>query len=213
MEGGKRIPLENPANDDRRMRSQNINDRIALKLVQTICADDDIIVIAPQIVHSRFEFNHRIDQRSAPAGPVHPAHDPTARKGMLPVPAGKPLEHRQHAIDVEVSISEVGVCGAPHFELTSLCRLARVDSRQRQTLQMITRVIRADDMDGLVANCQSLIDKRQQDAVLLVLVVEKRADMSSVVHHRACQGHRRYWCCHGDLSVRSSSWSVPRQHN
>src|SRR4051812_28497196 len=122
----KRIPLENPANDDRRMRSQNINDRIALKLVQTICADDDIIVIAPQIVHSRFEFNHRIDQRSAPGGPVHPAHDPTARKGMLPVPAGKPLEHRQHAIDVEVSISEVGVCGAPHFELTSLCRSARV---------------------------------------------------------------------------------------
>ena len=47
---------------------------------------DHIIVIAPQRVHPRFEFNHRIDQRSTPSGPIHLAHDPTTRKGMSPVP-------------------------------------------------------------------------------------------------------------------------------
>ncbi|HEY2851367.1 MAG TPA: hypothetical protein VGJ18_00885, partial [Gemmatimonadaceae bacterium] len=59
----ERIALENPADDDRWMRSQNINDRIALKLVQPVRTNDDIIVLAPKRVHPRFEFNHAVDQR------------------------------------------------------------------------------------------------------------------------------------------------------
>ena len=46
----ERIALENPTDDDRWMGSQNINDRIALKLVQPVRANDDIIVLAPQCV-------------------------------------------------------------------------------------------------------------------------------------------------------------------
>src|SRR6185295_16804866 len=92
------IALKNPADDDRRMRPQHVDDRVALKLVQPIRTDHDLIVLAPQIVHPRFKCNDAVDQRSAAGGPIHPANDPTTRKGMWRVPAREALEHLQHAI-------------------------------------------------------------------------------------------------------------------
>ncbi|MGE3188614.1 MAG: hypothetical protein AB7N90_02945, partial [Vicinamibacterales bacterium] len=60
----------------------------------------------------------------------------------------------------------------------------------RQALQMIVGAIGLDHVDGLLAAREPLGHERQEDSVLLLLVVEEGADVPRVVHDGAGQGHR-----------------------
>jgi hypothetical protein len=51
----ERIFLEDAADDNHRMRAQNIDDSFAAKLCEIINANDNVVVLAPDVVHARFE--------------------------------------------------------------------------------------------------------------------------------------------------------------
>src|SRR4051812_49336703 len=65
----KRVALQHATNDHRWVGAQDVHDGVAAKLVETVGADDDVVVIAPQVVHARLELDHLVDERAAGRGP------------------------------------------------------------------------------------------------------------------------------------------------
>jgi hypothetical protein len=67
-----------------------------------------------------------------------------------------------------------------------------MSSTPGQDPEMLGAVVRVDDVKGLVALFEPLLDERKQDRTFLVLAVEKRADVPL-----AAQGGSRQSYCLG----------------
>lgn len=58
-----------------------------------------------------------------------------------------------------------------------------VDARPRQPLEVLVTSFRIKSMDGLLAAFEAVINERNQHAILVIVDVEKRADMTWRAKH------------------------------
>src|SRR5882762_4199686 len=187
----ERIPLKNAADDDDRVRPHDVDDRVAPELGEVVRADHGVVMAAPDFVDSRFELDHMVQLRSGADDPFHVANDTTERESSLRVAARQLLEHLQHSILVEATVPKIGFDVRPQLELSARLCGGRVDPCGCQALQMVTALIRIDDVNRLVATLKPLLDERKQHAILLVLAVEECADMACFAKLRAGKGNGR----------------------
>ena len=109
--------MEGAADDDHRMRSHDVNNRVAAKFRQIVHADDRIVVTAPDIVHARFERDKIVDVQLIVRRPVHATDDATERESSRSVAAGQLFEYLQHPIRIETAVLKVGFGVDPKLEL------------------------------------------------------------------------------------------------
>src|SRR5216683_2629792 len=146
----ERIVLENAADDDQRMRAQDVNHCVSAEFRKAVGADDCIIVATPHIIDPRFKLNQIVDVRLTVRHPVHAADNTTQGKSSLGIAARHLLERLQHAILIEPTVLKVGFSAASKFELAASLDSSRVDSYARQSLQVVTVLVWTNDVNRLV---------------------------------------------------------------
>ena len=152
--------LKDPADDDHRMCTQDVDDRVASEFGKVVHANDRVVMVTPNIVHARFELDEVVDVRCI-FGPVHVANNPTERKAALRVAAGQLFEYFQHAIRIESAVAKVGVGVRPKLQLPALLSGCRIDPCRIQPLQVNVSLERIHDVNSLVATLESVLDERE----------------------------------------------------
>src|SRR5690348_11643074 len=66
----------------------------------------------------------------------------------------------------------------PKLELSTLSGCCRVDAYRSQSLQMVVALIRINHMNRPVATLEPVPNERKQHAILFVVGVEERTDMT-----------------------------------
>jgi hypothetical protein len=106
------------------------------------------------------------------------ADNATERKSSAGGAAGHLLERLQHPILIETTAPKVCFGVGPKLELPTLLCGYRVDPNRSQALQMVTKLLRVNDVNSLVATLEAVLYEWQQDAIFFVIAVEKRAHMT-----------------------------------
>jgi hypothetical protein len=171
----ERILLEDPADDNHRVRAHDVDHCVTTKLCEVVNANHRVLVTRPHVVHAGFEFYEIVYVRSI-RRPVHLA-DNTAQ-AEIALRRSQLLEHVEHPVLIEPAIPKVCLGIGSHLELPGLLCGRRIDARQGQSLHMIAALTRIHVVDGLIAACEPVTDERKQYAIRLFVAVEEGADMA-----------------------------------
>src|SRR6266851_6960551 len=77
----------------------------------------------------------------------------------------------------------------PKLELPTLLSSRRVDPHSCQPLQMVASLTRINDVNRLVATLEPVLNERKQHAILFIVAVEKRTDMTCSAELGARKGN------------------------
>ena len=133
--------------------------------------------------------------RSTFSRPIHTADNAAEGKSSRGIAAGRLFEYFQHPILIEAAVPKVRFSVDAELQLPAPLGGGRVDSYRSQPLQMVTALIRINDVHGLVATLESVLNERKQHAILFVVAIEKRADMTYFAERGAGKGNG----CRGPL--------------
>jgi hypothetical protein len=98
----------------------DINHNIAAKLREMVSADHGVVVLAPNIVHARSEFDWILDTRSIFERPIHPADNATSWKSLYgSLIARHLLESCEHSFLVKMLIGQIILGSALKPELST----------------------------------------------------------------------------------------------
>src|SRR5262249_42681554 len=93
-----------------------------------------------------------------------------------------------------------GLCPGTQLELAALLGSGRIDPGRCQPLEVGVTSRGIDDMKGLLAAREALVDERQQHPVFFLMTVKERTDMPCRTQHGA---HELYRSCAGTPRVLS----------
>jgi hypothetical protein len=187
--------LKNAADDDHGMRPHDVDHRVSSKFREIVGADHGMVVAAPYIVHTRFELNQVVHVRPALSGPFHVANDAAERETTALITVGKLFEKLQHPVLIEVTVTKICFSVGSKLELTSAPGGRRIDACRSQALQMTVMLLWTYYVDGFIATLKPILYEWKQHAVLFVVAVEKRTDVTYVAQLGTGKGD---WC-HGLL--------------
>jgi hypothetical protein len=92
-------------------------------------------------------------------------------------------EQSQRFVLIKVAIAEVRIGPAAQFELPMLPSRADVDASRLQPPEMVVAPSRIDGVDGLLTAFEPVLNERKQHPILVIVAVEKRADMTWMTEH------------------------------
>jgi hypothetical protein len=179
------------------MRPHDVNHRVSSKLREIVGTDHGIVVAAPYIVHTRLELNEVVHVRPAVSGPFHVADDATERKTAVRVSARQVFEELQHPVLIEVTVTKICFGVGSKLELPTLLGGGRIDACRSQASQMIVMLSGIYHVDGLIAALKAVLYEWKQRAVLFVVAVKKRADVTYVAQLGTGEGNWRHGPLHG----------------
>jgi hypothetical protein len=183
----KWIFLQNPADDDHGVRPQDIHHNLSTKLVQIVCSTDGVIVSRKDIIEPRFVLDDIVHTRTVFERPLHVCHQTREWKPLCFTTLEHLFDQRQHAILIEVAVSQVGVFPAPNLELPPPFGIFDVYSSVGQVAAMLWTMRVLNHVKRPITVVKTLLDERKQDAILLVLVMEERANVARATKRRTCQ--------------------------
>jgi hypothetical protein len=123
------------------------------------------------------------------------ADDAAERKTTVRVAACQLLEKLQHPVLIEVTVTKVCFGVGSKLELTAPLGGRRIDACRSQALQMIVTLPGIYYVNGLLAALKPVLYEWKQHAVLFVVAVEKRTDVTYLAQLGTGKGN---WC-HGLL--------------
>src|SRR5947209_7355550 len=88
------------------------------------------------------------------------------------------LERREPAVLVEAGSFERAVLPRPHLQLPGPHRILHIDSCFTEPPEVVLPSVGVDEMEGLVPAIETILDVRAKHAVLLVIAVEERTNVS-----------------------------------
>jgi hypothetical protein len=133
------------------MRPHDVDHSVPAEFRKIVSADDRVVVVAPHMIYTRLELNQIVDVRSAFCRPFHMADNAAERESSLGVATGQLLEHFQHPVLIEATVSKIYVGVRPKLELPALPDGGQINPSRGQLPQMTSILIRIDHMDRLVA--------------------------------------------------------------
>jgi hypothetical protein len=86
----------------------------------------------------------------------------------------------RHPFFVEFAVAKIRFDIATKFELAGAFGRLGVDPGRSETLDVLAAPIRIDDVDGLVAAGESILNKGKKYAIFLFLAVKKRTNVTGV---------------------------------
>jgi hypothetical protein len=189
--------LKNAADDDHGMRPHDVNHGVSPKFREIVGADHGIVVAAPYIIHTRFKLDQVVHVRPAVNRPIHVANDAAERKATVRVAARQLLEKLQQPVLIEVTLPKICFGAGSKLELAAILRGRRIDACRSQALQMIVMLPWIYHVDGLIAALKPVLYEWKQHAVLFVVTVKKRADVTHVAQLGTGKGNWRHGLLHG----------------
>jgi hypothetical protein len=171
----ERVLLEDPADDNHRVRAHDVDDCVTTKLCEVVNANHRVLVTRPYVIHAGFEFYEIVYVRSI-RRPVHLADD--TAQAEIALRRSQLLEHVEHPVLIEPAIPKVCLGIGSHLELSGLLCGRWIDASQGQSLYMIAALTGIDEVNGLIAACEPVADERKQYAIRLFVAVEEGADMA-----------------------------------
>src|ERR1700722_6791406 len=141
-------------------------------------ANDRVVVTAPYIVDTRFEFNDVVDVRPMISHPVHSAHNSIERETSLGILTRHLLEHFEHAILIETAFAQIRFSIGSKVQLTALRGGVGINSGRSQALEVIIALFGIDYVHGLIATLESALYEWEQNAVFFFVAVKKRTNMT-----------------------------------
>ena len=172
--------MKSSADNHHRMRPHNIDHCIPAEHTKVIRANNYVVVPVPNSIHTRFKFNDVLQPGLVRANPIHPAHDATERKASRRISRRELFKSLKHPVLIEFAVAKISVGVGFDLQLPPLLSGGRVDTRDRQSAQMLLLLMGIDDLNGLIAALQAISDERKQHAILFIVAGEKCADMTDV---------------------------------
>src|ERR1700683_541089 len=188
----ERIPVQEAADDNHRMRPHDVDYRVAPKFAELVGTDHRVVVTTPHIIDARFEFNEIVNVGSIFNCPIHPAANAAQRESALGIAASHLFKRCQHPILIKMAVPKICFGVDLKLQLPTLLGKRWVDPGCGQPLQMIPTLIRIDDVNSFVATLETIPNERKQYAILFVVAIEKCADMTYFAELGTGKGNR---CC------------------
>jgi hypothetical protein len=107
------------------------------------------------------------------------------------------FEELQHPVLIEVTVSKIGFGVGSKLELPTLLGGGRIDACRSQASKMIVMLSGIYHVDGLIAALKAVLYEWKQRAVLFVVAVEKRTDVTYVAELGAGKGNWGHGVLHG----------------
>ena len=165
----------------------DIDHGVAAKSSKMIGADHRVVVVFPDVIYPRFELNQIVDMGAAFRGPIHPTNDAAEWDASGSVATGDLFERLEHPILIESSLAEVCFTVGSKLELASALPCRRVNPCRNQPLQVLVSLVRVNNVHGLVTAFKSILNKGEQDAILFLVTVKKRAHMARLCEVRTSE--------------------------
>ena len=179
--------MQDSADDNEWMCPHNIDHGIPSKPTQMICADDCVLMAAPNIIHAGLEFDQVFEVFPTIGGPVHATNNATHPEPAYCAGAGELFESCQHPVLIESTFLKVSVGAGTQIELAALLRFRSIDPLRGQPLKVFGARIRIHDMNCSVAAFESVLDEGKQNRVLFLITVEQRTNMTYRIELRTCE--------------------------
>jgi hypothetical protein len=109
----------------------------------------------------------------------------------LGIAAGQLLENLQHPVLIETAVTKIRFSVGPKLKLPAMLGGRRINPCPSQALQMVMLLRRIYDVNCLVAAFEAFLYERKQHAILFVIAVKKRTDMTYLAELRAGKGDWR----------------------
>jgi hypothetical protein len=93
-------------------------------------------------------------------------------------------------IEMEGAISKEGIFPIVYFQLAPSLRGVYIDTECCEALQVVGTPRGINDVKRFIAAFDTILDKRQRYAVLILTAVEEGADMTSFGEVGTCKGNR-----------------------
>src|ERR1700722_15503893 len=174
-----------------------VNHSVSSNCREIVSADHPIVVAPPYIVHTRFELNQVVHMRPAVSRPFHVANDAAEWKSPASITACQLLEKLQHPVLIEVTVTKICFGVGSKLELTAPLGGHRIDACRSQALQMIVMLPWIYNVDGLIATPEPVLYEWKQHAVLFVVAVKKRTDVTYIAELGAGKGNWGRSVLHG----------------
>src|SRR6267154_2608612 len=100
----ERVLMEDPADDNHRVRAHDVDDCVTTKLCEVVNTNHRVLVTRPHVVHAGFEFYEIVYMRSI-RRPVHLADD--TAQAEIALRRSQLLEHVEHPVLIEPAIPKV----------------------------------------------------------------------------------------------------------
>jgi hypothetical protein len=159
------------------MGAHDVNDNPSAKLGEIVGSDDRIMVAQPPIVRLGLVLQESSHTGSRFQGPFHMGDKPRAWEPLLSSTRDGLLDQLTHPVLIEVAIAQLSLCPGVQLELAALLCGGRIDPGRCQALEVCVTSRGIDDMKGLLAAREPLLDERQQHTIFFLMTVKERADM------------------------------------
>ena len=160
------------------MGPHDIHDDLPAKLGEIVRSYDRVPIPRQYIVQPCLVLHEIINARTVFQSPFHVGDEASQRKSLPSPVLQHLLDQSQHPVLIEVAIPQICIGPVAQFELPALFCGGHIDGGRRQSAQVFLTELRIYDVEGLLAAGESLLDERKQHPILLVVAVEKRADMT-----------------------------------
>jgi hypothetical protein len=124
------------------------------------------------------------------------ANDAAEWKSPAIITARQLLEKLQHPVLIEMTVTKICFGVGSKLELTAPLGGRRIDACRSQALQMIVMLPWIYHVDGLIATLKPVLYEGKQHAVLFVVAVEKRTNVTYVAELGAGKGNWRHRVLH-----------------
>lgn len=181
--------MEGSADDDHRMRPHDVDHSVPTKFPKVVGTNHRVVVMLPDVIYSRLEFNQIVDVGFSFSRPVHPTNDAAQRKPSRSIAARDSLECLQHSLLIKSAIAEVSVSVGSNFQLAIAFGGRWINSCSSQPLHMLASLIRIDYVNRLVAASESVLNKGQEDAIFFIVAVEECTDVTGFCQLGTCKGN------------------------
>ena len=163
----ERVLHQDAADDDHRVRSQNIDGMRRRQHIDVEGADHRVVVIRQYAIKSHLVFDPFDAALPVVYGRFSVRDHPCQREAELGAGLQGLLDQDEHGILVEASGLEIGFLRQRDFELAAFRRLLDVDAGVAQPIEVILPVLGREDMKRTLAAVDAVADERQQRLVFL----------------------------------------------
>jgi hypothetical protein len=171
------------------MRPHHVHDSVSAELGKVVNANYSVIVVAPEVVYSRFELNQVVDAAWTPTGPFHLAHDSAEGVRVPDRGARKILEDPQHPICVKAPAIKIDFNVGSDVQLAGQQRFIHVYPGRSQMPEMTRLTVLTEDVNRFLTAIKPVLNERHQDAILFGLAVEEGANVARLEQLGARERH------------------------
>ena len=172
------VLLQYPAHNHHGVSPKDVHDYMPTKLGEIIRSHYRVAVFRKDIVQPRLVFEQVIDPGPVLQCPLHVSQEPSACV-TLRIPALEYFfDQAQHRILIEVSAAQIRLFPNSNLQLATGLACGYINSSRFQTARVLRPELRINNMERLFRVSNTFRKKWKQNFVLLVRVVEERADVA-----------------------------------